>query len=99
MKRATLALGGLVLSFGLAAAAAFSQQPTTTPKLNAFPQAARDNDVPAELQSAMQKLESARNDLDHAGGDWGGFREKAISHIQEAQGNLKSAMEWRRSHR
>ena len=97
MKRATLALGSLVLSFGLAAAA-FSQQPTA-PKLNAFPQAARDNDVPAELQSAMQKLESARNDLDHAGGDWGGFREKAISDIQEAQGNLKRAMEWRRSHR
>ena len=99
MKRATLALGILVLSFGLAAAAAFSQQPTNPLKLNAFPQAARDNDVPAELQSAMQKLESARNDLDHAGGDWGGFREKAISHIQEAQGNLKSAMEWRQSHK
>jgi len=103
MKRAKLALGAVVLSFALVAIAAFSQQATHPPTLSAFPQAAkpaaRDTDVPAELQSALAKLQSAKNDLDHAGGDWGGFRVKAISNIEEAEANLKKAQEWHQAHK
>ena len=53
------------------------------------------DDVPAEIQSAKEKLASARNDLSRAGDEWGGFRLAAMKNIHEAQANLQKALEYR----
>ena len=55
-------------------------------------------DVPAEVTSAQSALKGAYNDLEHAGGEWGGHRVKAMQHIQEAQAELKEAENWAREH-
>ncbi len=56
-------------------------------------------DVPAEVESARRALQGARNDLDHAGGEWGGHRVAAIRHIDAALGELGEAERWARAHR
>jgi hypothetical protein len=100
MNRTAATLSVVVLSFGLALPVAFSQQAPTPPKQNfQAGKPASQQDVPAELQAAMDKLASARNDLEHAGGDWGGYRQQAINHIQEAESNLKKAREWKQTHK
>ena len=66
----------------------------TVPLLSDPPQ----RDVPAELETARQKLQNARNDLDHAGGEWGGHRVTAIKHIDAALTELGEAEKWARSH-
>ena len=46
--------------------------------------ASPQRDVPAEVESARHALQSARNDLEHAGGQWGGHRVEAMKHVDEA---------------
>lgn len=53
------------------------------------------HDDPAEIQSAKEKLESARKHLRRAGDEWGGFRVDAIKNIDQALQNLSKAMEYR----
>jgi len=55
-------------------------------------------DVPAEVESAKRLLQSARNDLDHAGGEWGGHRYEAMKHIDAALKELAEAEKWAREH-
>ena len=55
-------------------------------------------DVPAEVDSARSALKGAYNDLEHAGGEWGGHRAKAMTHIQEAVTELNEAEKWAREH-
>ena len=55
-------------------------------------------DVPAELSSAESALKGAYNDLDHAGGNWGGHRVNAMNHIKEALAELNEAEKWAREH-
>ena len=55
-------------------------------------------DVPAEVEAARRGLEGARNDLAHAGGDWGGHRMQAINHIDAALKELDEAEKWAREH-
>jgi len=94
MKR-VITLITAVLCLGVVVPGTFSQQPTNPPKQKAeTPKAAVSADVPAELQSAQEKLESARKDLERAGGEWGGFRDKALNNIAEAEANLRKAMEY-----
>jgi hypothetical protein len=62
--------------------------------LPAFPQ----RDVPAEVNSARQALQNARNELEHAGGQWGGHRVEAMKHIDEALKELREAEGWAREH-
>ena len=57
------------------------------------------NDVPAEVTSALQQLQGAKGDLEKAGGDWGGFRQKAIGNINTAIGNLHAAEQWAKAHK
>lgn len=96
MKRA-ITFGTVVLCLCLAAPASFSQQPSNPPPQSAQAKKppASQQDVPAEIQSAREKLTSARNDLVHAGGEWGGFKESAIGKIDEAQAALSKALEFR----
>ena len=51
-------------------------------------------DVPAEVNSARSALKGAYNDLQHAGGEWGGHRVSAMKHIQEAMAELNEAETW-----
>jgi len=55
-------------------------------------------DVPAEVTSAQSALKGAYNDLEHAGGDWGGHRVQAMTHIQQALSELNAAEKWAREH-
>jgi hypothetical protein len=55
-------------------------------------------DVPAEVTSAQGALKGAYNDLQHAGGEWGGHRVKAMQHIQEALTELNEAERWAHEH-
>lgn len=55
-------------------------------------------DVPGRIDSARQALQNARSQLDQAGGDWGGHRENAIKHIEEAMGELNQAEKWAKDH-
>ena len=55
-------------------------------------------DVPAEVQAAKRALQGARNDLEHAGGEWGGHRAEAIKHIDAAVKELGEAEKWAREH-
>ena len=62
-----------------------------------FPQPPQ-RDVPAEVDSARNALKQAHGDLEHAGGDWGGHRVKAMQHIQEAIAELNEAEKFARAH-
>ena len=82
MKIATLAVLSLMI---------------VTPTANLFPRAPQ-RDVPAEVESAKRALEGARNDLDHAGGNWGGHRAAAINHIDQALKELAEAEKYAHEH-
>jgi hypothetical protein len=56
------------------------------------------HDVPAEVESSRGALKGAYNDLQHAGGDWGGHRVKAMDHIQAAIAELNEAEKWAKEH-
>jgi len=55
-------------------------------------------DVPAEVSAAQSALKGAYNDLQHAGGEWGGHRVKEMQHIQEALSELSEAEKYAREH-
>jgi hypothetical protein len=100
MNKTAATLSAVVLYFGLAVSVAPAQQASTPPKQNfqtAKPSSQTENS--AEIQAALDKLASARSDLTHAGGDWGGFREQAIGDIQQAEAKLKKALEWKQTHK
>jgi len=67
------------------------------PTVNMF-SAAPQRDVPAEVESARRALQGARNDLEHAGGDWGGHRAAAMNHIDQALKELNEAEKFARQH-
>ena len=67
--------------------------PTATVFSSAPPQ-----DVPAEVDAARRALQGARNDLEHAGGQWGGHRVAAMKHIDEALRELGLAEKFAREH-
>jgi hypothetical protein len=60
--------------------------------------AAFQRDRPAEVERAEQSLRQAKNDLEHAGDQWGGHRSKAIQHINAALGELDQAERFAREH-
>ena len=68
-----------------------------SPSVNLFP-AAPQRDVPAEIESGRRALQGARNDLAHAGGEWGGHRVAAMKHIDEALRELGEAERFAREH-
>ena len=68
-----------------------------SPLVSLYPEPPQ-RDVPAEVQSARRGLEGAYNDLEHAGGQWGGHRVAAMKHIQQAMAELNEAEKWAREH-
>lgn len=67
------------------------------PTVSLYP-AVPQRDVPAEVESARRALQGARNDLEHAGGEWGGHRVAAMKHIEEALKELGEAEKYARAH-
>ena len=55
-------------------------------------------DVPGKIDSARQALQNAHNQLEQAGGDWGGHRGNAMKHIDEALNELNQAEGWAKEH-
>ena len=68
-----------------------------SPATSLFPSAPQ-RDVPAEVEAARRSLQGARNDLEHAGGEWGGHRVAAMKHIDEALRELGLAEKFAREH-
>ena len=54
----------------------------------------RHNGVACSAESAQSALKGAYNDRDHAGGEWGSHRVKAMDHIKEALAELNEAEKW-----
>ncbi len=86
-----------VLALGLMASAAFSQSAQTAIQKQAATSSAASQtgapgefqqvqakDSPAEIRLAIDKLQGAKNDLEHAGGEWGGHKANAINDINVA---------------
>ena len=69
-----------------------------SPTTSLFSSAPQQRDVPAEVDSARRSLESARNDLQHAGGEWGGHRANAMQHIEMALKELNEAEKFAHEH-
>jgi hypothetical protein len=67
------------------------------PTVSLYP-AVPQRDVPAEIDSARRALQGARNDLEHAGDNWGGHRVVAMKHIEEALKELGEAEKYAREH-
>jgi hypothetical protein len=67
------------------------------PTATLFPRSPQ-RDVPAEVESARGALKGAYNDLEHAGGEWGGHRVNAMKHIQAAMSELNEAEKWAKEH-
>jgi hypothetical protein len=55
-------------------------------------------DKPAEVDRAEQALRTAKGELEHAGGEWGGHRVQAMKHIDAALHELELAERWAREH-
>ena len=68
-----------------------------SPATSLFPRAPQ-RDIPAEVEAARRSLQGARNDLEHAGGEWGGHRVAAMKHIDEAVKELNEAEKYAREH-
>ena len=68
------------------------------PTATVFPRSPQQHDVPAEVESARNALKGAYNDLEHAGGEWGGHRVTAMKHIQAAMTELNEAEKWAKEH-
>jgi hypothetical protein len=68
-----------------------------SPAVSLYPEAPQ-RDVPAEVDAARRALQNAHNELEHAGGQWGGHRVAAMKHIQQALAELNEAENWARAH-
>jgi hypothetical protein len=82
MRLATLAF--LLLMIASSATTLFSSAP--------------QRDVPGEVDAARHALQGARNDLEHAGGEWGGHRVAAMKHIDAALKELNEAEKFAHEH-
>ena len=69
-----------------------------SPATNLFSSAPQGRDVPGQVDAARRALQGARNDLEHAGGEWGGHRVAAMKHIDEAVKELNEAEKWAKEH-
>jgi hypothetical protein len=55
-------------------------------------------DHPANVDAARKALTTARSDIEHTGGGWGGHLENAIGHIDQAMKELDAAEKYAKEH-
>jgi hypothetical protein len=93
-----------VLALGLsipvvpAGAANQDQTPQAIGQPDASAQMQKVVDVPAEIARAVEALNSAKADLDKAGGEWGGHKANALQHIDSALKEISLAEDWAHKH-
>jgi len=97
-----------ILALGLSIPVVFAGAPNQdqTPQIQAIGQPATaqmqpvqsSKDVPAELHNAVEKLQGAKADLEKAGGEWGGHRQNALNHVNEALKEIGLATDWAHKH-
>jgi hypothetical protein len=68
-----------------------------SPVVSLYPEPPQ-RDVPAEVDAARRALQNAHDELEHAGGRWGGHRVSAMHHIEQAMAELNAAERWAREH-
>lgn len=56
-------------------------------------------DVQAQMLHARQSLQASKDELIHAGGEWGGHRQAAIEHVDAALAEIAKAEQWARQHK
>ena len=56
-------------------------------------------DVQAQMLHARQSLQASKDELIHAGGEWGGHRQAAIQHVDAALAEIAKAEQWARQHK
>jgi len=66
------------------------------PAVSGFPVPPQDR--PANVDAARKALMSARAELEHSGGNWGGHLETAQTHIEQALKELDAAEAFAREH-
>jgi hypothetical protein len=68
------------------------EQPAASAHMQAVQ--ASKKDVPAEMHNAIEQLNTAKADLEKAGGEWGGHKANAINHINEALREINLGVDW-----
>jgi hypothetical protein len=58
-----------------------------------------NTDEPAQMQSGISQLNTAKSDLERAGNQWGGRKAKAISYVDEALKELQVGIEYAKAHK
>jgi hypothetical protein len=70
-----------------------------TPAVSSTEMKSGNTDEPAELQSGISQLNTAKSDLERAGNQWGGRKAKAISYVDEALKELQVGIEYAKEHK
>ena len=98
MMRKLATLVALVAMISFAVPQSFCQEKESAAQERREHQQAR-RDVPADMQRARQALMNAKNELQHAGDEWGGHRAAAIEHVNKALEEIHQAEEYARQHK
>jgi hypothetical protein len=70
-----------------------------TPAVSPSEMKSGNTDEPAELQSGISQLNTAKSDFERAGSQWGGRKAKAISYVDEALKELQVGIEYAKEHK
>jgi hypothetical protein len=70
-----------------------------TPVVSSTEMKSGNTDEPAELQSGISQLNTAKSDFERAGNQWGGRKAKAISYVDEALKQLQVGIEYAKAHK
>jgi hypothetical protein len=70
-----------------------------TPVVGSTEMKSGNTDEPAQMQSGISQLNTAKSDLERAGNQWGGRKAKAISYIDGALKELQVGIEYAKEHK
>lgn len=95
MKKKLFAVLTAMALAGATAAPALAQQPKPSPKIKrvqAGEKREEKREQHPEIDSAMNHLREAKQNLEHAAHDFGGHRVAALKHVNEALDECRQAM-------
>jgi hypothetical protein len=70
-----------------------------TPAVSPTEMKSGNTDEPAQMQSGIRQLNTAKSDLERAGNQWGGRKAKAMSYIDDALRELQVGIEYAKAHK
>lgn len=98
MKKKLFAVLTAVALAGATAAPALAQQPKPSPKIKRVQATGEKREEKGEqhpeIESAMNHLREAKQNLEHAAHDFGGHRASALKHVNEALDECRQAMSY-----